>query len=343
MAAAISASSPRRRGGTESPDSPRLLSVISEEYRNRLRIPAYEEADKFSFGPVYEDSIFEIIHKYLELDTHHRVAYVGDPVGSLAQKIQDHFCLTQPVVAVTPGKVHYEPTPDRRRLLPIEIQNVGAEQYFREAAQDFPSVYSAAPFDRIIMFDAIEHIQNLRETFGYVLKTLHEFGKVLLIHRPGPLNTLPYFTDLSNRVRELDVPYINILQDIQACKADVEWELEQLPVVIPKLKWLAMLKEKFPPQVRVMSDYEVSNGIRELSEGMLKYHGETLEFIDRLMFITISHPLFDTNYPSMQRAGGSAIVPFPGMEELQFQMPITEDLKKFLVKPPPEERVKRIR
>ena len=32
-------------------------------------------------------------------------------------------------------------------------------------------------------------------------------------------------------------------------------------------KWYSMLKNKFPPQLELISDYEINMGIRELSEG----------------------------------------------------------------------------
>ena len=44
-------------------------------------------------------------------------------------------------------------------------------------------------------------------------------------------------------------------------------------MVLPKLKWYAMMKERFPPQLELISDFEVNATIRELSEGILKYEG----------------------------------------------------------------------
>ena len=51
----------------------------------------------------------------------------------------------------------------------------------------------------------------------------------------------------------------------------MEWDLVHVPIVIPTSKWLAMLKAKYPPQMEIMSNYEITCGLRELSEGPLKY------------------------------------------------------------------------
>ena len=58
---------------------------------------------------------------------------------------------------------------------------------------------------------------------------------------------------------------------------DVQWEIECLPVVLPKVKWYAMMKERYPAQLEFVSNFEVSAGIRELSEGIMKYEGELIQ------------------------------------------------------------------
>ena len=49
---------------------------------------------------------------------------------------------------------------------------------------------------------------------------------------------------------------------IQACNLDVQWDIECLPIVMPKLRWLAMLRDRFPPQLNLVSDFEVSKTTR---------------------------------------------------------------------------------
>ena len=96
-----------------------------------------------------------------------------------------------------------------------------------------------------------------------------------------------------------------------------------------------MIKEKFPPVMEVMSQFEIRAGIRELSEGILKYEGHMVEFQDRLMFISASRPVF-SKYPTIQRYGNkhtmrsttSSVKKTP--LELSFKMEVTDDIRGYV-------------
>lgn len=83
-----------------------------------------------------------------------------------------------------------------------------------------------------------------------------------------------YLTYFLRRLTDNDISYPEIIKDLQLCNLDVTWKVECLPVCMPKRKWLAMLKDKFPTQTEIFSEMEIVSGIRELSEGILKYEGD---------------------------------------------------------------------
>jgi hypothetical protein len=67
-------------------------------------------------------------------------------------------------------------------------------------------------------------------------------GKLVIIHRPSNLNTLPLFGDARERLESNETPYMDIINDLQECKLDTQWEthsrfdhtdvvLENLPLV----------------------------------------------------------------------------------------------------------------
>ena len=91
-----------------------------------------------------------------------------------------------------------------------------------------------------------------------------------------------------------------------------------------------MIKEKFPPILEVMSTFEIKAGLRELSEGILKYEGDEVEFQDRLMFISASRPLF-SSFPTIKRYGSKHTMQAkPTFSELKYKMAVTEDIKGFV-------------
>jgi hypothetical protein len=91
-----------------------------------------------------------------------------------------------------------------------------------------------------------------------------------------------------------------------------------------------MLQEKFPPQMEILSDSEITSGCRELTEGVLKYEGEIVEFQDRLLFITVSHSALEDGFPKIQRHGRSDTGTFPNLKNLKLNMSVTPDIRKFL-------------
>ena len=304
------------------PERPRPFSVISEKYSQFFDLPESPEYERFSFGRVYEENIIKLIHRYLELGTDDNLCYVGHNRGSLAPLIQQKFCLLNPITTVVPGHVHYEETPNNK-MVPIKIAHVGADEYFKEEAQKPPR------FDRVLLKDAIDFFHEPLVTYHNVMKTLKLGGKMLVIHRPAPMNTLPLFDDARGHMANMDQSFMSIIQDLQSLDLDVQWEIECLPVVMPKLKWMAMLQEKFPTHMEGLSNLDVRLGIRELSEGIMKYVGDLVEFSDRLLFISATHRTI-SHYPSIQRYGANALKPFPGMEDLKYNMRVTSDIKKIV-------------
>jgi hypothetical protein len=69
---------------------------------------------------------------------------------------------------------------------------------------------------------------------------------------------------------------MDVIQDLQRVRLDVQWELEVIPIRMAKRRWLSMLSGRYPPQMEIMSSTEVLQGLRELTERQLKYEGETV-------------------------------------------------------------------
>lgn len=148
-------------------------------------------------------------------------------------------------MTVIPGHYSYVET-DTQKMLPIRIAHVGAEEYFRIQAKEKPE--NRITFDKIILKDAIRFFENPIEIYENIMKCLNENGKLLIIHRPSTLNTLPVSNDAKKRLNENETPYMDIIKDLRSLDYDLQWDVECLPVLIPTKKWYTMLRSKFPPQ-----------------------------------------------------------------------------------------------
>ena len=210
-------------------------------------------------------------------------------------------------------------------MVPIKLAHVSAQEYFSTEAVKGPQ------FDKVLLKDAVQFLENPVATYKHIEATLNEFGRMLIIHRPAPMNSLPLFSDARDRMQENDASFMKIIHDLQKeCQLDVQWEIECLPVVMPKTKWYAMLENQFPTQLEMVSRFEVRSGIRELSEGVLKYEGDIVEFSDRLLFITASKRIF-SEYPAVKRHSHvNAPQPITSQPELRYRMEVTSDIKGYV-------------
>ncbi|CAG5120393.1 unnamed protein product [Candidula unifasciata] len=266
------------------PESHSPLSVIAEKYQTRLDIACPEDEQKFSFGVEYQKKLFSLIDDHLELDPSDRLIYVGDMKGSIARDLEKHFCLIHQVQSVVPGHFHHVETSVGHKTLPVRLSHVGAEDYFRNSAEE--SVTSKVKYNQILVNNCVRYLEQPRTAYKNMIASLASGGRLLIIHRTGSLNTLPYFSDAVQRLTDTDMNYADIVKDLHLCNLDVTSKIECLPVSMSKKKWLSLLKDRFPTQTEIFTDIEVVSGIRELSEGILKYEGDIVDFVDRLVFIS---------------------------------------------------------
>lgn len=311
------------------PETPRPFALISEEYQQQLVIPNYPEEDQYRFGDVYEEAMFKLIHTHLELGTTDKFCYIGESKGSFAPLIERKFCLIYPPKIVTPNEsrqqqnsLYGNPTAS---CSPIS-NNI--EVFFREAASKCSTI-KTDHFDRILVKDCIHLMTgNMYNLFSQLKLCLNEEGKLLIIHRPGMLNTLPLPKHMVKEFENRDIDIAPILNALQDAGFDVKWDVEVCPIVMPKVKWLSMIQEKHPADLEVSQDVTIRNAIRELTEGMFKYEGDMVQFTDRLLFISAS-PTLRGRAAVLTRYGSSGYHPPPVVveEDLKYHMPVTPDIQ----------------
>lgn len=312
------------------PEKPRPFALISEEYQHQLDIPNYPEEDQYRFGDTYEEAMFSLIHTHLELGTTDRFCYVGEKKGSFAPLIDRKFCLMHPVQEISPtnGAIPSgQPAITYNNL----TQQTPVDDFFKNGASQC-ATYQKKIFDRILLKDCIHLLTgNLYSLFSQIKQCLNEEGKLLIIHRPGMLNTLPLPKKMVKEFEEKDIDIAPILNALQDAGFDVKWDIEVCPVVMPKVKWLSMIQEKHPADLESSDDNQIRNAIRELTEGMFKYEGDMVQFTDRLLFISAS-PSSRGRAPLLTRYGSNGYRPPPELseEDLQYNMPVTRDIQQIL-------------
>ena len=312
------------------PEKPRPFALISEEYQRQLDIPNYPEEDQYRFGDTYEEAMFSLIHTHLELGTTDKFCYVGEKKGSFAPLIERKFCLMHPAHEISPTNSAIpagQPSITYNNL----TQLTPVDEFFKNSASQC-STYQKKIFDRILLKDCIHLLTgNLYSLFSQIKECLNEEGRLLIIHRPGMLNTLPLPKQMIKEFEEKDIDIAPILNALQDAGFDVKWDIEICPIVMPKVKWLSMIQEKHPADLESSDDLTIRNAIRELTEGMFKYEGDMVQFTDRLLFISAS-PSLRGRAPLLTRYGSNGYRPPPEVteEDLKYNMPITRDIQHIL-------------
>jgi len=273
----------------------------------------------FSFGQLYEDNLLLHIHRHLELDTHHKLLYVGDPRYQLVKAIEKYFCLIEPITAID---------------LEVINENKKGNNEISKRVEKVDSVLLENPqFDRILIHDCSRNIENLNKSFKRMMSALDKYGKVMFINRPGSISTLPMDNLTKNKNALLDRPYIKLIQALEATGSDVEWDLVHVPFRIPQKRWFQMIEHNFPIQSYQPEWNEIENGINELKQGMFKYlEDEIIECEDRLFIVSASHATFSCSFPSVQRLNQAAQVPYYEKGNIDAYLPIDDEVKAIINK-----------
>lgn len=216
------------------------------------------------------------------------------------------------------------------------VPNVGVEDFFSNKG-DYHT-QDRTKFDKIIFLDTLRHLTDSKQFFSDVLQHMSELSKVLIIHRAAPINTLPVFDQALKRLHQYDQSYLKTIEGLKELGLEVFWEIESIPVITNKYKWFLMLKHRFPPELKIVSDSEILQGLRELSEGSMKYSVDQVEFLDRLLFITVQRPV--QRYPLLGRKLGIKEPIFVG-KGLQFELPVTSDIASIVEAKIQKEELKR--
>jgi len=171
---------------------------------------------------------------------------------------------------------------------------------------------SESYFDKIVVYNSIHLFSDVITVLLRFINALTDRGRLLIIHRPIRLNTLPFPVHIVNRLRSADLSLEYLISTIQSLGLEVCWEVENARVVTSRHKWLNMIQyDGFPPCKRQethpandpdrTSSTTPSDGVHELMTGVLRYAGDSdIEFVDKMVFLTVNRAsqLPATNNPA---------------------------------------------
>ena len=198
-------------------------------------------------------------------------------------------------------------------------------------------------FDKIVVYNSIHLFPDITTELLHFINALTDQGRLLIIHRPFRLNTLPFPANVLDRLRSSDLTLEQLISTVQLLGLEFYWEVENSKVVTSRQKWLNLIQcGGFPPFQQYHKSQAIhdpdkkssftSDGADELMTGVLRYAGDSdIEFVDRMVFITIyraSSPVPTTRNPSAfarNLNGNNKVNTFGPLE-----MEVTPEIKELL-------------
>ncbi|XP_069062961.1 uncharacterized protein [Pleurodeles waltl] len=188
------------------------------------------------FGSQYRTALLGLFCQRLQLEPRHLLLCLGQDVAAVAAALRSTYNLRQPPVLWDEEEVQQP-------------------------------LYQRA----LLLHPTHDHHQNVIGLVRQIFSGLEDLGEMLLVHRPGSMITLPFFEKARKKLAEEDYPYMKVLECLSELGADVQWEIEHVPVITSKANWLSVVGRKGPPMPRMLSPHEVESGLEELRHGCLRY------------------------------------------------------------------------
>ncbi|XP_069476529.1 uncharacterized protein [Ambystoma mexicanum] len=175
-------------------------------------------------------------------------------------------------------------------------------------------------------------IQKVTCLIKQVYRELEDLGILLLVYRPGSMTTLPLFEKARKKLAEEEYPYMKVLECLTELGAEVQWEIEHVPVITSKADWLYVVGRNGPPMPNTLSPQEVHRGLQELCNGCLRYieGEEPVKFEDRLMFIRATKKSASTEFPHISRGTSIPSSLNASRPDIPLKLPLTEEMCRTL-------------
>ncbi len=141
---------------------------------------------------------------------------------------------------------------------------------------------SNIPFSKMLFKEVIHHIPDREDFWETLYPTFPQSGKLLIITRPQNI-AFPFFRS-AKEVFSQNQPSKKLLEsELHRGGFDITTRQRSHTFTLPKEDWYAMLRHRFMSDLGVFSDEEIEEGIKEIDS---EYHGDTIDIVDHLIFIT---------------------------------------------------------
>lgn len=208
------------------------------------------------FGPQYLPWV-NFFKEFVPMKRDDQVVDIGGGTAQISLTIKDHLKMTKPIVCVDPSQ----------ELIDIAKKN-GATTV-RATAEEFFASEPIYSLDLVFMTCCIHHFKDPDFVFTALAKYMPQNGVCAVVQTSFPSNlTLPWFKS-SKHDYPVSEKQDSIMKLVQSKGLECKSVFAMERVEVEKELWYDTLRKRFRSTLRLLSDEEIEDGIREL-EGTFK-------------------------------------------------------------------------
>ncbi|NES81144.1 MAG: methyltransferase domain-containing protein [Moorea sp. SIO2B7] len=245
---------------------------MSDRIQNHYQNIASIYDDLWFYSEYFINFFASKIIEYLNLSTTDILVDLGCGTGIYSKGILKQINLQNPIVCVDPSDNMLSKIALNSGMNPVNMDGI---------------TFSSQPgtYNRILIKEAIHHIEEKKLLFNNLLQRLANGGILLLLLLP-PTIDYPLFRKALSLYEQTQPHYQDMANLLQEVGFDVAIDFVDYPLKFSKEQYLNMVKNRYMSLLSRFDDQEIAAGIAELEE---KYKNKsTIEFIDSMVFIKAS-------------------------------------------------------
>lgn len=242
-----------------------MRDVVTEHYRSL----AGRYTDLLSYSPDFLRAHAQKMAEQLELREEHVLVDLGGGTGIFSLALLELVPLREPVICVDPYPEMLDQIPEEAHIRTVVDDALGFSR-------------RSGAYDRILIKEAIHHIDEREELFANLHQRLRPGGILLLVHVPPDLE-YPLFRAALERSRTWHADPDELVDLLEGSGFRVERDRLEYWHRLPKRDYFEMVEHCYMSVLSSFSDEERWAGLREMEERYADR--DVLEFPDRFDYL----------------------------------------------------------
>lgn len=223
----------------------------------------------WNFSNEYKEWAVKKIDYYLELKENDIFVDIGGGTGTFTNMIFQ-YCTPKKAYCVEPEK----------KMCEIAKEHVDIKIVCSNALSFINNI--KYKFNKILLKEVIHHIDDRDKLWSDIYRRIGKNGIILIYTRPRKIH-FPLFEKAKQEFYKNQPGYKMLVSELKKNGFKVNVNTESFTFTLQKQEWHDMIKAKFMSDLSIFSTKEILRGINEIER---KYHTDTYEIKDEIIFIS---------------------------------------------------------